>query len=428
MKPDNPQILAINGGSSSIKFVLFDVDASLRRILEGSIERIGLPETTLRVKDWNLAGSFSRLIMKGDYPTAVGTLLDWIEERIGPDALTAVGHRIVHGGPKYCKPQLITAETIEELHRLSPFDPEHMPEEILLIEALQRRFPNLPQVACFDTAFHHNLPRVAKLLSIPRRFEAQGVRRYGFHGLSYEFLMGELVRLSESKTAPSRVILAHLGNGASMTAVLDGKSIDTSMAFTPAAGLVMSSRSGDLDPGLVSFMARNAQMTAAQFDRMVNHESGLLGISETSSDLRDLLSQETDDVRSAEAVALFCYQAKKWIGSFAAVLGGLDTLVFAGGIGENAPLIRARICEGLDFLGIELSHERNETSAEIISTDASRTMVRVIHTDEELMIVRSVCHVLELGSGGLSSCEEQDHEPEQHIGPKDEPALDVITK
>jgi acetate kinase len=366
----------------------------------------------------------------------VDTLLDWIEERIGPDALTAVGHRIVHGGPKYCKPQLITAETIEELHQLSPFDPEHMPEEILLIEALQLRFPNLPQVACFDTAFHHNLPRVAKLLPIPRRFEAQGVRRYGFHGLSYEFLMEELARLSESKTAPSRVILAHLGNGASMTAVLDGKSIDTSMAFTPAAGMTMSSRSGDLDPGLVSFMARNEQMTAMQFDRMVNHESGLLGISETSSDLRDLLSQETDDVRSAEAVALFCYQAKKWIGSFAAVLGGLDTLVFAGGIGENAPLIRARICNGLDFLGIELSRERNETSAEIISTDTSRATVRVIHTDEELMIARSVCHVLELGSGELLSnpnmiceaCGEQDNEPKQHIGPKDEPALDVVTK
>jgi acetate kinase len=374
--------------------------------------------------------------MKGDYTTAVDTLLDWIEERIGPDALTAVGHRIVHGGPKYCKPQLINAETIEELHRLSPFDPEHMPEEILLIEALQSRFPNLPQVACFDTAFHHNLPRIAKLLPIPRRFEAQGVRRYGFHGLSYEFLMGELARLSAPKTAPSRVILAHLGNGASMAAVLDGKSIDTSMAFTPAAGLVMSSRSGDLDPGLVSFMSQNAQMTAAQFDHMVNHESGLLGISETSSDLRDLLSQETDDVRSAEAVALFCYQAKKWIGAFAAVLGGLDTLVFAGGIGENAPLIRSRICNGLGFLGIELSQERNETSAEIISTDTSQALVRVIHTDEELMIARSVCHVLELSTGQLLSnpnsiceaCREQDNEPEQQIGPKNEPALDVITK
>jgi acetate kinase len=403
MTPDNPQVLAINGGSSSIKFALFEVDASLRRILEGGIDRIGLPETTLRVKDWNLAGSFSRLIMKGNYTVAVDTLMDWIEERIGPDALTAVGHRIVHGGPKYCKPQRITAETIEELRRLSPFDPEHMPEEILLIEAIHRRFPNLPQVACFDTAFHHDLPRVAKLLPIPRRFEAKGVRRYGFHGLSYEFLMRELVRVSGAKAARSRIILAHLGNGASMAAVRNGKSIDTSMAFTPAAGLVMSSRSGDLDPGLFSFMAQNEQMTALQFNHMVNHESGLLGISETSSDLRDLLAQETDDVRAAEAVALFCYQAKKWIGSFAAVLGGLDTLVFTGGIGENAPPIRTRICEGLDFLGIKLSQERNKESERIISADASRVTVHVIRTDEELMITRSVCHALELGSDLMMS-------------------------
>lgn len=399
MNPDNPQILAINGGSSSIKFALFEVDDSLRRILEGSIERIGLPETTLRVKDWSLAGSFSRLIMKGGYTAAVDTLMDWIEERIGPDALTAAGHRIAHSGPKYCKPQRITAETIEELRRLSPFDPEHMPEEILLIEAIHRRFPNLPQAACFDTAFHHDLPRVAKLLPIPRRFEAQGVRRYGFHGLSYEFLMRELVRVSGPKAARSRIILAHLGNGASMAAVRNGKSIDTSMAFTPAAGLVMSSRSGDMDPGLVSFMAQNEQMTPLQFNHMVNHESGLLGVSETSSDLRDLLAQETDDIRSAEAVALFCYQAKKWIGSFAAVLGGLDTLVFTGGVGENAPIIRARICEGLDFLGIKLSQERNKESERIISASTSRVTIRVIRTDEELMIAHSVCDALELGSG-----------------------------
>lgn len=416
MNPVNPQVLTINGGSSSIKFALFEVDSSLRRILEGSIERIGLPETSLKVKDWNLAGSFSRLIMERDYSVAVDTLMDWIEERIGPDALTAVGHRIVHGGPKYCKPQLITTETVEELRRLSPFDPEHMPEEILLIEAVQRRFPNLPQVACFDTAFHHDLPRVARLLPIPRRLEAQGVRRYGFHGLSYEFLMRELVRESGTKAARSRIILAHLGNGASMAAVRNGKSIDTSMAFTPAAGLVMSSRSGDLDPGLISFMAINEQMTALQFNHMVNHESGLLGVSETSSDLRDLLAQETDDVRAAEAVALFCYQAKKWIGSFAAVLNGVDTLVFTGGIGENAPLIRSRICEGLDFLGIKLNEERNKESERIISADASRVTVRVIHTDEELMIACSVCHALELGSDRLMfnpnvACREQIDEP-----------------
>jgi acetate kinase len=304
---------------------------------------------------------------------------------------------VVHGGSKYSKPQRITAEMVEELHQLSPFDPEHLPEEILLTEAFHRRFPDLPQVACFDTAFHHDLPRVARLLPIPRRYEAQGVRRYGFHGLSYSFLMGELARLGDPTASTGRVILAHLGNGASMAAVRDGKSIDTSMGFTPAAGLVMSTRSGDLDPGLLWYLARTEKMSTKQFNEMINHESGLLGISETSSDLRDLLAREADDVRAAEAVALFCYQAKKWIGSFAAALGGLDTLVFAGGIGENAPLLRARICEGLGFLGIELNERRNAQTAGVISTDASRVAVRVIRTDEEQMIAETVCRLLDLG-------------------------------
>jgi acetate kinase len=287
---------------------------------------------------------------------------------------------------------------LSELHRLSPYDPDHLPREIALIQALRRRHPKLPQVACFDTSFHHGMPRVAKLLPIPRRYETKGVQRYGFHGLSYAYLMGELVRLGETAATSGRVILAHLGNGASMAAVRNGKSIDTSMGFTPASGLPMSTRSGDLDPGLVSFLARTEQMDPAQFDRMVNEESGLLGLSEISSDVRDLLTKEAVDVRAAEAIALFCYQAKKWIGAFAAALGGLDTLVFAGGIGENAPLVRERICEGLDFLGVELNGQRNVCSAALISPDAARVKVRVIRTDEELMIARSVARILNLGS------------------------------
>ena len=388
MKPANPRILTINGGSSSIKFALFEAGDSLRRILEGGIERIGLPEATLRVKGLNQADNFSRSVTAPDHTAAVGALMDWIEERSGRDALTAVGHRVVHGGPKYSKPQRITAEMVEELHRLSPFDPEHLPEEILLTEAFHRRFPDLPQVACFDTAFHHDLPRVARLLPIPRRYEAQGVRRYGFHGLSYAFLMGELARLAGAEAAQGRVILAHLGNGASLAAVRDGKSVDTSMSFTPTAGVPMSTRSGDLDPGLVWYLARTEKMSAKQFNEMVNFQSGLLGISETSSDMRDLLDRETQDVRAAEAVALFCYQVKKWIGAFAAALGGLDTLVFAGGIGENAPTVRARICDGLGFLGIELEEKRNAANEGVISAAASRVAVRVIHTDEERMIAR----------------------------------------
>jgi acetate kinase len=397
MKPGNLRILTINGGSSSIKFAVFEAGDSLRRILEGGIERIGLPEATLRVKGLEQADNFSRSVTATDHTVAAGALMDWIEERSRRDPLTAVGHRVVHGGPKYSQPQRITAEMVEELRRLSPFDPEHLPEEILLTEAFHRRFPDLPQVACFDTEFHHDLPRVARLLPIPRRYEAQGVRRYGFHGLSYAFLMGELARLAGTEAAQGRVILAHLGSGASLAAVHDGKPVDTSMSLTPAAGVPMSTRSGDIDPGLVWYLARTEKMSVKQFNEMVNFQSGLLGMSETSSDMRDLLERETQDVRAAEAVALFCYQVKKWVGAFAAVLNGLDTLVFAGGIGENAPTVRARICDGLGFLGIELEEKQNVAHAGVISAAASRVTVRVIHTDEELMIARSVCRTIGLG-------------------------------
>jgi acetate kinase len=375
---------------------MFEAGDSLRRILEGGIERIGLPDATLRVKGQNQADNFSLLVSAPDHTAAVGALMDWIEERGGGDALTAVGHRVVHGGPKYSEPQRINAEMVEELHRLSPFDPEHLPEEILLTEAFHRRFPDLPQVACFDTGFHHDLPRVAQLLPIPRRYEAQGVRRYGFHGLSYAFLIGELARLAGTEAAQGRVILAHLGNGASLAAVRDGKSVDTSMSFTPTAGVPMSTRSGDLDPGLIWYLARTEKMSTKQFNEMVNFQSGLLGVSETSADMRDLLDCEARDVRAAEAVALFCYQVKKWIGAFAAALGGLDTLVFAGGIGENAPTVRSRICDGLGFLGIELDEKRNLASAGVISSETSRISVRVIRTDEEWVIASMVCRVLGL--------------------------------
>ncbi len=396
MKPANPRILTINGGSSSIKFALFEGGDLLRRILEGGIERIGLPDATLRVKGVDPVDNFSWPVTAPDHTAAVGSLMDWIEKRLGRNALTAVGHRVVHGGPKYSKPQRITTEMVEELHRLSPFDPEHLPEEILLTEAFHRRFPDLPQVACFDTAFHHDLPRVAQMLPIPRRYEAQGVRRYGFHGLSYAFLMGEMARLAGTEAAQGRVILAHLGNGASLAAVRDGKPVDTSMSFTPTAGVPMSTRSGDLDPGLLWYLARSENMSAQQFNEMVNFQSGLLGISETSSDMRDLLAREGQDVRAAEAVALFCFQVKKCIGAYAAALGGLDTLVFAGGIGENAPPVRARICQGLKFLGIELDDPQNVANAGLISTATGRVAVRVIHTDEEQMIAKTVCGVLGL--------------------------------
>jgi acetate kinase len=398
MRPSNHRILTVNGGSSSIKFALFEAGGPLRRILTGGIDRIGQPEATLRVNGPAQTGNISRLVKAKDHAAAVGVLMDWVDDRSERDALAAIGHRIVHGGPKYFKPQRITPEMIEELHRLSPFDPDHLPEEIILAEAFHLRFPDLPQVACFDTAFHHDMPRVAQMLPIPRRYEAQGVRRYGFHGLSYAFLMDELARLGDPAATTGRVILAHLGNGASLAAVRDGKSVDTSMSFTPTAGVPMSTRSGDLDPGLVLYLARAEKMSAKQFNEMVTSQSGLLGISETSSDLRDLLDRENQDVRAAEAVALFCYQVKKWIGAFAAALGELDTLVFAGGIGENASTVRARICDGLGFLGIEIEGKSNAANEGVISAAAGRVAVRVIRTDEERMIAENVCGVLGFGS------------------------------
>ena len=399
MKPDNPRILTINGGSSSIKFALFQVGEPLERGLSGKVDRIGLSGTNLTFHDPASNQQDSRSLAVDDHKSAANLLIDWLVEQDGFSSLVALGQRVVHG-MKHNEPEIITQDLLDELHRIITYDPDHLPREIELIEAFRQRHPKLPQVACFDTAFHRTMPRVARLLPIPRRYEAKGVQRYGFHGLSYAFLMEELARLGDPAATVGRVILAHLGNGASLAAVRDGGSIDTSMGFTPAAGLMMSTRSGDLDPGLVSFMARSEQMNASQFDQMVNHESGLLGVSEISSDLRDLLAQEAGDLRAAEAVALFCYQVKKWIGSFAAALGGLDTLVFAGGIGENAPLVRARICEEMSFLGIELNESRNAESAGVISTDASRATVRVIRTDEELMIARSVCRALGLGIAG----------------------------
>jgi acetate kinase len=377
---------------------VYEAGEAPRRRLEGKIDRIGLSGTSLIVQDPAGKPPVARRLTAADHRTAVGFLLDWLEAQPVFASIKAVGHRVVQG-MKHSAPERVTPKLLAELHRLMPYDPDHLPREIELIEAFSRRHPKLPQVACFDTAFHRTMPRVAKLLPIPRRYAAKGIERYGFHGLSYAYLMEELTHLGDPATAKGRVILAHLGNGASLAAVRDGQSLDTSMGFTPTAGLMMSTRTGDLDPGLVYYLARTERMTAARFQQLVNHESGLLGVSGISSDMRDLLAQEVRDVRAAEAVALFCYQAKKWIGSFAAALGGVDTLVFAGGIGENAPLVRERICEGLGFLGIELNGKRNAKNAAVISTNAGRVKVRVMRTDEELMIARSVGRLLKLGEG-----------------------------
>lgn len=339
----NACVLTINAGSSSLKFALFRAAASPARLVSGRIERIGSRGSALTVTAPSTGATERREVEAPDHAACVSLVSELVEARERPGAIRAIGHRIVHGGPRLSAPVQITREVLDELRRLSPYDPKHMPAELSLIDAFAARYPDVPQVACFDTAFHHELPRVAQLLPLPRRYEAHGVRRYGFHGLSYAFLMKALVRRLGAEAARGRVILAHLGNGASLAAVRDGKPVDTSMAFTPTAGLVMSSRSGDLHPGVVAYFARSQGMTPEQFHRMVTAESGLLGVSETSSDVRDLLTREATDVRAAEAVALFCYQARKWIGAFAAALGGVDVLVFAGGIGENAPAVRSRI-------------------------------------------------------------------------------------
>ncbi len=398
MESDICRILTVNGGSSSIKFALFDAGEPPHRVLRGGIERIGRPDATFAVAGVDRAEDVSRSLTAPDHAAAVAALMAWVEQCAGREPLTAVGHRVVHGGPHYSSPQRITPELVAELHRLSPFDPEHLPEEILLTEAFHRRFPDLPQVACFDTAFHHDLPRVAQLLPIPRRYEAQGVRRYGFHGLSYTFLMQELTRLLGTEAAQGRVVLAHLGNGASLAAVRDGRPIDTSMSFTPTSGVPMGTRAGDLDPGLLCYLARTGGLDAARLSEMVTSQSGMLGMSETSSDMRDLLERAPHDVRAREAVAVFCYQVKKWIGAFAAAIGGLDIVVFAGGIGENAPVIRSRVCGGLGFLGIELDEERNSTAGGdgAISAAHGRVDVRVIHTDEERVIAQLTGQVLGL--------------------------------
>jgi acetate kinase len=283
---------------------------------------------------------------------------------------------------------------LDQLRRIAPLDPEHLPGEVALIEAIGKAVPGIPQVACFDTAFHSAMPRPAQIIPIPRKYWDLGVRRYGFHGLSYTYLMEELARIAGPEEAGGRVVLAHLGSGASLAAVRDGRCLDTTMGFTPASGLVMGTRCGDIDPGLFGFLARAEGMTPERFHRMVNQESGLLGVSETSADVRDLLARRGDDVRAAEAIDLFCYRVKTGIGALSATLGGLDSLVFSGGIGENSPEIRRLACEGLEYLGINLDDRQNEAGEPLISTAASPARVRVIRTDEETVIAREAIRLV----------------------------------
>jgi len=373
-------ILTINGGSSSIKFAIYKFSKSLKKSYSGQFNRIRLPGTSFSVN------GEKHPCKAHDYESAIACLITWLEEQ-ADIKIAAIGHRVVHG-MQHTEPCLITPKLLKDLKEIISYDPDHLPTEIKLIEAFRERHPEIKQFACFDTAFHQNMPRVAKLLPIPHRFDEAGIHRYGFHGLSYQYLIKELEKLAGKKVAKGRVIMAHLGNGASLAAAYKGKSIDTSMGFTPTGGIPMSSRSGDLDPGVAWIMMKTENLSPKQFNHLVNHESGLMGISGTSGDMSDLLNQEAKDDRSADAVDLFCYQVKKWIGSFAAALGGVDTLIFAGGIGENAPEVRQRICKGLDFLGVELDKKQNNKNASLISK--GKVSVYIIPTDEELMIAEIV--------------------------------------
>ena len=388
-------ILTLNGGSSSIKYALFESDGKLKRIFSGKVDHIGSPNTGMDITDQVTGKTEHQAIPAADHASVIQPLAQILEKRVDFNQIAAVAHRIVHGGIRYNEPELITPDMVSYLEQISPYDPEHLPTEIAMIRELYRYYPKIRQVACFDTAFHRDLPRVAKILSIPRRYFDEGVQRYGFHGLSYGFLIDELKNVAGEAAAHGRVILAHLGSGASMAAVRDGKSIDTTMAFTPTSGLVMSSRTGDIDPGLAAFLARTEKMTPDQFYQMANYQSGLLGVSETSSDMQELLKKERDDPRAGDAIALFCYTARKFIGAYATVLNGLDTLVFSGGIGENSAVIRARICTGLEFLGLGLDATRNNANGPLISTEASRVSVRVIKTDEEVQMARCVRSLLQ---------------------------------
>jgi acetate kinase len=393
MIPPRARILTMNRGSATLKCALYEAGNAGELVVSMTIDRAGAAGGHLKIADPSGTALFDFPIGGGNSDAALEAMFGWLGEHGYFSEFAAAGHRLVHGGPRYKEPQRITPEFLLELEKLAPIDPDHMPEAIRGIEFIARKFPALPQVACFDTAFHGSLPKVARMYALPSRFYGQGMTRYGFHGLSYEYILSEL-RTFDETLAAGRIIIAHLGSGASMVAVKGGKSVDTSMGFTPLEGLVMGTRSGDVDPGLLLYLLAQEKMSAKEVATLLNKESGLLGVSGTSSDMRDLLGKAPSDALAADAVELFCYRARKYVGAYAAVLGGLDVLVFTGGIGEHAPAVRERICKDLEFLGICLDSSRNEANASIISSTNSRVNVRVIQTDEDRMIVRHVIGVL----------------------------------
>ena len=376
-----PAILCLNGGSSSLKFAVYRISGPAEKLVfSGAIEAIGAAGG----KIWLHAGN-KTICEKStsflDHAEAIRAMFAALEEQ-GVKDMAAVGHRIVHGGPYFVSPERVDEKLKEGLKALVPFAPLHLPSQIAMIEAVAAHYPDLPQVACFDTAFHSGMPEVARRFALPQELWDQGIKRYGFHGLSYEFVVGKL-----GKEIGRRAIIAHLGNGSSMVALKDGAPMDTSMGLTPTGGFMMGTRSGDLDPGVLLYLM-NKGYSADRLEEVVNHQSGLKGVSGQSSEMKILLEKRQADPAAALAIKMFCYQVRKFIGAFGAVLGGLDTLVFTGGIGERAAPIRAETCAGLEYMGITLDPSANGQNAEIISSPSSRCVVRVIETDEDLMIAR----------------------------------------
>jgi acetate kinase len=390
---DRTRILTINAGSSSLKAALYDVDRAERLMLAVQIERIGQSGSRIGIVDGDGVTLIDQTIDLDDHVAAVRALLEWLRHQRPEVAPNAVGHRIVHGGRAHRAPHVVTAGVLTDLQELVLLDPDHLPQALAVIRVTSEAYPAIPQVACFDTAFHRSMPRLAQIYPLPPGLAEAGVIRYGFHGLSCEFIVQALGAI-DAREAHGRIIIAHLGNGASLTAVRDGVSMDTTMGFTPTGGIMMGTRSGDLDPGVLVHLLDAQGMRPAALNRLVNHEAGLLGVSGLSSDMRDLLGKEANDPRAADAIALFCYLARRSVGALAAVLGGLDTLIFTAGIGEHAAPVRKRICHGLEFLGLDLDAERNDRHRPIISRDGSRVVVRVMKTDEDLMIARHVRHLL----------------------------------
>lgn len=395
MGTKSAKILTVNAGSSSLKLVLFFVQPNssvYERLFEITILDIGLPMAKISYgKPGDQLQQEMRVI--ADQSAATEILMSLLTNNTDTSDISAVGHRIVHGGPKYSVPVLITDEVQSQLRLFAHFDPEHAPAALQLIKDLRVLLHHIPHVACFDTGFFHDLPHIAQIVAIPRKYESLGVRRYGFHGLSYSYLLSAFADMAGEQAAHGRVIFAHLGSGVSLAALKDGKPVDTTMGFSPTAGVVMSSRSGDMDPSVASFLHEQTGMGFEQYNHMVNFESGLLGVSELSGDMYTLLQNSDTNPQAAEAVELFCYQVKKAIGALASTIGGLDSLVFTGGIGERSPPIRARICDGLEFLGITIDDDANQHHGPLISAGTSAVGVHMIRTDEASTIAKQVYHI-----------------------------------